>query len=372
MPEVPAHEKVHVQPSFLEDENHGEIDCTECHGGDPTGTTRAIAHVGMNPRGTVDCSECHEEIVTAAATSLHSTLNGMRRSMADRSGGLPLRDNLGKAFENHCSSCHATCGDCHVSVPKSAGGGLLSGHRFRKTPPMVTSCAACHGSRVSDEYRGNNEGLRADAHYFKGMQCADCHTGAEMHNTDTSTATHRYDVAGAPGCADCHPDDEAFGETPAHTLHREPDGTQKLSCQVCHSVSYKNCYSCHVSLDEDDKAIFEVNARTDYASVLDFKIGYNPKRDALHPAKYVTLRHVPVDPDNYAFYEGGLLTTFDAVPTWRLATPHNIQRITPQNETCEGCHGGGHRDLFLGPADLEPYEVDANADVVVPDEELPW
>ena len=34
-------------------------------------------------------------------------------------------------------------------------------------------------------------------------------------------------------------------------------------------------------------------------------------------------------------------------PTWQYATPHNIQKHTPQNASCDACHG--HRELFLTP-----------------------
>ncbi len=27
-------------------------------------------------------------------------------------------------FGNHCDSCHATCGECHVSQPNLVGGGI--------------------------------------------------------------------------------------------------------------------------------------------------------------------------------------------------------------------------------------------------------
>lgn len=315
------------------------------------------------------CATCHPIIAAASQNSLHSTLAGIRQSFIDRSGGAGMPAALQPAFDNSCARCHSSCGDCHLSVPNAAGGGLLSGHRMRKTPPMNLVCTACHGSRVSDEYKGGNPGISADVHYSKGMQCVGCHTGAEMHGVGEAGATHRYDITSAPQCADCHPDDAAFKTITEHVLHRETDGSMKLGCQVCHSTTYKNCSSCHVSLDGEGRAIYEVNAPS-HESLMTFKIGYNPRRDALHPAKFVTLRHVPIDPDNYAFYGANLLTDFDARPTWRLATPHNIQRITPQSESCTAsCHG--QRELFLGPDDLAPYEVTANAGVVVPDVDLP-
>jgi thiosulfate/3-mercaptopyruvate sulfurtransferase len=63
------------------------------------------------------------------------------------------------------------------------------------------------------------------------------------------------------------------------------------------------------------------------------------------------------------------LQAFDRWPTWKDAAPHTIQRITDQNKACNNCHG--KRELFLGAADLADWEMAANAEVVVPDDELP-
>lgn len=315
-----------------------------------------------------NCNDCHSRIVKAHQNSLHVTLAGEKESIIARSGGTALTGALETAFNNHCSSCHASCGDCHISVPTAAGGGLLKGHVFKKTPPMTLVCTACHGSRVSDEYKGQNQGVKGDIHYSKGMQCTSCHTGNEMHGVDQDNVKHRYQVANAPKCADCHPDDATFKATTAHTMHRDANDKLTLSCQVCHSGAYKNCSSCHVQM-KDGHAIYEVNAPS-HESLMTFKIAKNPAPDALHPEKWIVVRHVPIDPDNYAFYGQDLLTTFDARPTWNMATPHNIQKTTTQNAQCTAsCHG--KRELFLGPNDLESYETAANANLVVSDQEIP-
>jgi thiosulfate/3-mercaptopyruvate sulfurtransferase len=77
---------------------------------------------------------------------------------------------------------------------------------------------------------------------------------------------------------------------------------------------------------------------------------------------------VPVDPDSFSYYGQNLLPNFDALPTWKYATPHNLQRITPQNETCNACHGNA--EFFLTEDDVASGELDANKDVIV--EELPF
>jgi len=75
------------------------------------------------------------------------------------------------------------------------------------------------------------------------------------------------------------------------------------------------------------------------------------------------VRHVPVDPGSFAFYGESLLPEFDAQPTWRYATPHNIQLQTPQTETCNSCHGNA--DIFLTADKVAPEELEANQTVIV-------
>ncbi len=43
---------------------------------------------------------------------------------------------------------------------------------------------------------------------------------------------------------------------------------------------------------------------------------------------------------------------------------HNIQLKTPQNASCDSCHG--HPELFLNEADVEPTLREANQGVIVP------
>ncbi len=61
------------------------------------------------------------------------------------------------------------------------------------------------------------------------------------------------------------------------------------------------------------------------------------------------------------------MPNFSALPTWKHATPHTIQRITPQNESCNACHGNA--EVFLTANDVAPEELGANRRVIV--EEIP-
>jgi len=81
------------------------------------------------------------------------------------------------------------------------------------------------------------------------------------------------------------------------------------------------------------------------------------------------VRHEPSDLEVFDFYVKDAFTNFDKVPTWKRASPHNIQRKTWQTANCNNCHG--NRKLFLSESDLLDYENKANASVVIPDNKIP-
>ncbi|MGD8623087.1 MAG: hypothetical protein PVF47_13200 [Anaerolineae bacterium] len=349
------------QPEFFET-IHGRYGCITCHGGAPGTGGKEAAHEGMvrEPPSAEACGDCHPDVVAADAGSLHSTLAGYETVLAARSAPDKMAQ-LDEMMANHCDNCHTSCGQCHVSRPTNLGGGLVDGHTFSGIPPMNLTCTGCHGSRIENEYKGKNQGVPADVHWVKyGMPCFDCHTAEEMHGATDGEAEHRYDGLPTPGCqdTDCHPDVASDDGIQQHSgVHLE-----MLSCQVCHSTTYKNCYSCHVA-QEEGTAYFKIEP-----SEMLFKIGLNPLQGEDRPWTYVPLRHVPVDRDSFSYYGQDLLPNFDQVPTWKYATPHNIQRITPQNETCQTCHGNA--EFFLTADDVLPEEMDANRDVIV--QELPF
>lgn len=98
---------------------------------------------------------------------------------------------------------------------------------------------------------------------------------------------------------------------------------------------------------------------------MDFKIGRNPDKTADNPYEYVLVRHIPTNADLFEAY--GIELKADTVPSWQPATPHNIQRKTAQNASCEACHGNAK--IFLTEDAVLPEERTANQDVIVP--ELP-
>jgi hypothetical protein len=356
-----AWEKVLVGSEFLASV-HNTQNCIGCHGGVEGVDDKDAAHEGTvkDPVEDADriCGVCHAEATQLAATSLHQNLTGYQTMLTAR--GADFSDpHMEEAFNNHCSTCHTTCGQCHVSRPNFTFGGLISSHKVKKIASIKDTCMACHGARVSNEYQGKNEGVEGSVHWLEeGMPCFECHNVSHYHG-DGTEYTHRYDGPPGVNCLECHeeaaPDQSEIEE---HKIHAD-----KVACEVCHvSGPYKSCYNCHVAIDEQGLPYYETDD-----SQMTFKIGRNPLKSDDRPWDYVLVRHVPVVPDTFAFYGDNLLSSFDNVSTWKYATPHNIQRTTAQNESCDSCHGNA--DLFLTAADVAPEELEANAAVIV--EEIP-
>lgn len=313
------------------------------------------------------CADCHSDVVETFITSLHYTTVGQALGLEGLShqgavlGDEHLRvDHLAETYEGECSNCHATCGQCHISRANTVTGGLLDGHNIVSQPDAETACYSCHGSRSAGEYIGDVAGLKTmpDTHWKKaGMQCVDCHPVSNFHGTG-GEETAKYKLAELPQCVDCHADAlPGKGDVLAHNAH--PENT--LECQVCHSVPYNNCWDCHVTLTPEGK----YGSKSD--NKLDFKIALNPEQDERYPWKYVLVRHVPTARDMLAAKSEGLLTNFDQVPNYKLTTPHNIQKLTPQNFKCQNCHN--NKKFFLTEDDIKETDPAANYDYVV--KELP-
>jgi len=359
------YEKILVEDEFLETD-HGQIACVDCHGGNPDDSNWETAHKGIIkdptfPDASKACGDCHEEIVKLGKSSLHVTLLPYRIIMDRRATPEEsVKKALDMAMGNHCMGCHSSCGQCHVSRPHSVGGGFVKGHNFMKTPPMATNCTSCHGSRLEKEFTGKNPGIPGDVHFVKkNMQCVSCHTGSEMHG-DGKEYQSMHDVANGPKCVDCHQDAaKATSKKKVHGLHYET-----VSCTVCHSLQYKNCYGCHVGKDGKGLPYYH-----NEKAIMDFKIGLNPTITKERPYKFITVRHVPTNPGLFDYYVKGGLKNFDRVPTWKPATPHNIQLKTPQNKSCKKCHK--RKELFLTEDDVGAEEREANRSVIVPKSEIP-
>ncbi|MBN1350446.1 hypothetical protein JXJ21_13610 [candidate division KSB1 bacterium] len=350
-----------VKESFLENV-HGQIPCTACHRGDSTASDKENAHNGLvalpsdNPKEF--CGGCHGSVVSNYESSLHADLDGYHKSIEKRLGQSIKNDTeIMAKFNTECGKCHASCGQCHISRPVSVHGGFLDGHAFMMQPTSKNNCTACHGSRVGAEYFGENA-VRADVHWIpEVMQCIDCHKGGEMHGTG-KPFEHRYQTTAMPRCDDagCHPGLENANKY--HTVHATSSMNAKLACQVCHSQEYKNCNGCHTG-----------GAGITGSSYMTFKIAKNylpPEygRDC----DYIVVRHIPIVKDTYSSWGITDLPNFDAVPTWKYATPHNILRWTPQTETTgdaacyENCHDS---EYYLTDEDIKEYDGNANDAILI-------
>jgi thiosulfate/3-mercaptopyruvate sulfurtransferase len=355
-------EKVLVSKAFLDTE-HGEIACTDCHGGNAAAKEKNTAHEGLDPYPALNnpdatCGECHDEIVATAKNSLHTTLSTFITVLKTRSD-MNKWPEIDAARKNHCTACHtSSCGGCHVSRPPFAKKGFINGHIFQKRSDPFNQCTACHGSRVGNEYYGMRG--QGDVHAAKyDMDCVACHKAEEMHAAAPEGLPGRYHLKEMVACIDCHQDLE-HGSVRDHNLH-----IGKVQCQVCHSQTYVNCYSCHVGKDDNGIAYFQ-NDR----EVETMKIGLNYDKEAPGATyNYMLVRHEPSDLEVFDYYVKDAFTNFDKVPTWKRASPHNIQRKTWQAANCNNCHG--NRELFLSAQDQLAYEQKANARVVVPDDKVP-
>jgi len=369
-------ERVLVDEKQFPDSIHGLNGCIDCHGGENE-PDKETAHQGIirNPSRDAQavCGQCHPNIVETYPNSLHNNLAGFHSALEERSSP-QTHPALEEAFEAGCQSCHATCGECHVSQPNSVGGGFVDGHLFMRSPSMIQNCIACHGSRVGNEYLGRNEGLDADVHLRQGhMACTDCHDGARMHGRTDNCATchpgpegsevpppdHRYAGVQAPRCESCHAV-VATGQDDVimHQMHGD-----NLSCQVCHSVSYTSCDGCHIQNGQGGAGTeFELENME-----LTFLIGRNTQQTYDRPYNYVPVRHAPIDQETFSVFGQDLMPNFDERATWQYTTPHNIQRKSPQAGSCNNCHG--NPDLFLTADKLPPEELEANQEVIV--EEIP-
>lgn len=378
---------------------HGSQGCTTCHGGNDAASTRVAAHdATWEPiPGANKCAGCHADIVSTSAKSLHTNLGGYVKALKDR--GFDITDATSLArFNQQCTKCHvansggqAACGFCHVAVPKTAGGGFLNGHNFRRTPDMERNCTACHGSRIKDEFFGLNNALiarnnlgeasvRPDVHLAQAQSinsvtglpkgCVLCHSGTEMHGggaPEPAGSGARYDVASKASCTNCH---TAQGSNSLHTAGH----LATMDCQVCHSQSYKNCFGCHTDTDvaatglpfyrinEADPTLTARPAGSAPDALMTFRIGKNPlwqgAGDAAH-RKFAVLRHAPGDRDVFRYPLAapveGLIPNMTAKPTWRYATPHNIQKVSLATPTfpafdvgtCGNCHGAAYSQHWL-------------------------
>ncbi len=438
MTPVPASKKFWIFNGSVEqyssvlsrDSVHITLTCTYCHSGDDSVSSRELAHSGGFAATVTSekCSQCHADIVSSSANGLHTTLGGYNTILMARGFNMDDPESAAR-FEQQCTKCHTAvgtgaaaataCGQCHISVPATAGGGLISGHGFNKTPSMDNNCTACHGSRVKDEYYGLNNALLErnkavfatdspwggdfklvpDVHKTAGLTCMNCHSdtnqsGDEMHGIGHPLpgVGDRYNVSTAPQCRDCHgsAQDTAFNGVFMHGIQSHMDS---MDCQVCHALPYKNCFSCHTDVSAEGLGFFRINGEDPTLAdrriadpkaapdaLMSFRVGKNPRFGEEGMKEYAVLRHVPVDKDVFQYSgehapvvneiippaDGDSLTVdMGSLSTWKYATPHTIARSTPITSACGNCHSAEYNKFWLTdpidaaqgwiPATISPY-----------------
>jgi len=372
-------------------DNHmADLSCIDCHGGNNTKpNSMEEAHAGLildpseyDATGKNSCaaSGCHETTAENYKNSLHQQLWGERKMVAIRSGVETFAEcpqTTQDGFNHECTSCHATCGDCHISIPNSAGSGFINSHKFQKTPDQANNCMACHGSRIAHDFLGDYEiypNRPRDIHADM-FTCLDCHSKAEMHSSVPEN-TDRYHYDELPSCEEsgCH-DANLNTINTYHTMHLNND---KLSCFVCHSQDYNNCTDCHVNHEWQTDPEYQANNPEE-----DFKIGLNPIKTESGRLRFefATLRHIPIAPDGYTYWGSPTLPNYNAMPSWKYTSPHSIRRFTARTDTTggktcsESCHANNpdNRKYYLFRDSVSvrwPEEVNANESVFV-DGELP-
>lgn len=388
-PHIEPYDRVYLGGSGYEqfkNDIHGKLPCESCHGGIANTDDKNLAHSGnfiakpsSNPA--VACGSCHPNIVNQAKNSIHAEGWGQKNMVSLRSGlgNIPhgfdnLSDEMKLGYEKNCAKCHATCGDCHVMRPQAGGGGLYRSHQFVKTPDMVDHCTTCHTSRGGHAYFGVAPGTVPDVHLTKrGFKCLNCHTKNELHG-DGKIYDQRYKIAGLPDCEDCH--SGINNSNIFHTAH-----TNTFSCNTCHSQDYNNCGSCHIG-----------GSGARVPAYLGYKIGMNPIPDTKPGYKYALLRRSLSAPDSWMEYGTSNLANFNAAPTYKYTTPHNIIKITPRTgykndsgnwvaydaANCMiACHisknsdgSFNNKELYLFDEDCLSWEKPANVNIVV-DGKLP-
>ncbi len=247
------HQKLFIQPELLERDVHRQkgVVCSDCHGGDPSSTNFAVAHVGLVPITELRnrCKICHNDQRLALVKSVHAKA-GEKDS---RGRGLPLdcskchganahaifpaKDPQSPVFLNNqvrtCGTCHpgdqktyeltvhglglnesgltvtAVCADCHGAH------GIYYAADRRSTlnaANVAATCSKCHQfieERVKKSVHGNGDGLGSAAEKpavggrsKRNPTCTDCHQGHHMLNSEQ--ADFRLQVAN--NCGNCHAD----------------------------------------------------------------------------------------------------------------------------------------------------------------------
>ena len=162
--------------------------------------------------------------------SLHHTGEGMRYWYEEQGGFMDITKIPYNELD--CKNCHVkNCDACHAQ--KIGDTSLFS---VAKAYNMDETCLPCH-SREGLTFKMGREKGNLDVHIDKGMVCANCHKGEDVHGNGTLHKTMRDVQAVKVSCATCHTADK---EIVAHDVHGD-----KLDCSACHVDNTIACMNCH-------------------------------------------------------------------------------------------------------------------------------
>jgi hypothetical protein len=192
-------------------EKHSDLECVDCHYGDPDATTAEAAHSGLysNP-GDLNvigetCQLCHEEIVAKVKKSLHSTMAGVI------SGTRYLW-----AAQDQKNAIYAVRAveDEDGDIPKGYG----AVDALQRIPSFIES------NQPADDYLRN--------------QCLRCHLW-------TKGAQRRGDYR-ASGCSACHViyDDDGLSRSGDPTVPKDEPG-HPIRHEITTKIPAEQCVHCH-------------------------------------------------------------------------------------------------------------------------------
>ncbi|HMK66823.1 MAG TPA: hypothetical protein VK564_13575, partial [Thermodesulfobacteriota bacterium] len=261
------------------------------------------------------------EITTRHLNSLHNTLDGHRLSLVNLMG-----QEAGMARFNTCTSCHASCTDCHMKQPDRYNRLVprTESHQFTRRPSSKV-CRVCHGQTGETFFGGGEKSEHgASAMAKAGLECMDCHSEGEIHGSGKRNGFIGQTVK--PNCEKCHasPGGKVTAskgtlsamqynpKTAGHSIHPET-----VSCVACHTKWYTNCWDCHKGKAREEKGKFFL---------------------AIHPTtgKVHTATHVPINRElgNVSPDLGG----------WAVKTRHSWGKA----QACEQCHTDP--ETYINPA----------------------
>jgi hypothetical protein len=161
--------------------------------------------------------------------SLHFTGEGMRYCYERDDGFMSLTGIPYKDLD--CKNCHVqSCDPCHAEQK-----GKESLYTNAKAKDVKT-CLKCHGREGATFKFGKKMGT-LDVHVAKGMACADCHKGEDVHGDGNFYQSMRAPEALKVACVTCHTVDTKIE---AHTVHGD-----KVDCAACHVSNTVACMNCH-------------------------------------------------------------------------------------------------------------------------------